>query len=433
MSARKSGRFEAIGRALADLQDQARDAAFAQRRADVRAAVLARPLADPRSRAPLFAAAIGLAAAVLALVWILRPTALTFEVDSVAGADAGREPGVVGAWLAAGSDAERALAFSDGSRIALRPRTRARVAEIGPDGASFVLERGAAVVSIESAPNRRWLVDAGPYRIRVTGTRFLVAWDPVGESLEVELHEGAVVVEGPGIDARTVAAGERLQLGAVEPPVIAAVEPEVVEVDASTSDVTTPDPGVRTAAPIDASPSVARAPSAGEPARARVDAAKPAAPAGPDWKELARAGKYRDALSRAEEIGIEGLFDSLPARDLLRLADVARFARAPAHAIAALEAVRRRFPDSDEAATAAFERGRLALAREPASAAGWFETYLRERPDGSLAREAMGRWLEALEAGSDGASAAAVARRYLERWPKGPHADLASRLAEAPD
>jgi len=58
----------------------------------------------------------------------------------------------------------------------------------------------------------------------------------------------------------------------------------------------------------------------------------------------------------AESLGFATLCTSLPADQLLRLADVARFARRPSRAIEALEAVRGRFADGDDAAAAAPRR-----------------------------------------------------------------------------
>ncbi|HWB80822.1 MAG TPA: tetratricopeptide repeat protein, partial [Nannocystaceae bacterium] len=151
------------------------------------------------------------------------------------------------------------------------------------------------------------------------------------------------------------------------------------------------------------------------------------------WRALPADGRYRDALAAAESLGFATLCTSLPDDQLLRLADVARFARRPARAIEALDAVRTRFADSDAAATAAFERGRIALAQKaPDEAAKWLALYLRERPDGALVREATGRLIEALQGARQLDEARDVARDYLARYPNGPHADLATRVIAGP-
>jgi outer membrane protein assembly factor BamD (BamD/ComL family) len=53
---------------------------------------------------------------------------------------------------------------------------------------------------------------------------------------------------------------------------------------------------------------------------------------------------------------------------------------------------------------------------------------LREQPSGSLAPEAHGRLLEALQRSGDSAAARSAASDYLARYPAGPHAEFAKRL-----
>ena len=56
------------------------------------------------------------------------------------------------------------------------------------------------------------------------------------------------------------------------------------------------------------------------------------------------------------------------------------------------------------------------------------ETALREDPSGPLARETLGRTMEARSRSGDADGARALARQYLQRYPKGPHAAFATRL-----
>jgi hypothetical protein len=412
-------RLLGFGRALVAAQDGVRRDDPTEARARVRERLLAR--ADRDERAPsvpwVVATVVGVAAALV--LWIAWPRALTFAIGPE---DA---PGVAGAWLAAPGTEPQSLHFSDGSVIDLHAGSRARVVHLHRDGAQVVLEAGAAEVAIVPGAASRWRIDAGPYLVDVTGTRFDVAWDPHAEVFALTLHEGAVIVRGPGIDGeRAVGAGESLRIG--EPP------PSTVAVASSpAADPIAPPSVTPIAAPVvDAAPSFAPGP---------VPAGKPRVPARPrasapiddraDWRTLAEAASYREALAAAEAQGFDTLCASLPAKDLLRLADVARFARRPERAASALDAARRRFPDTDAAAMAAFERGRMAFARGAhRDAVPWFTTYLRERPEGSIAREATGRLMESQhEAGQVGA-ARATAGRYVARWPGGPDADLARRL-----
>jgi len=144
---------------------------------------------------------------------------------------------------------------------------------------------------------------------------------------------------------------------------------------------------------------------------------------------LARRGAHAEAIGAAEANGFDTTCNATSAEGLLLLADSARYAGRFDRATEALATARRRFPGSDAAATAAFELGRIAfdVRKDYAAAGDAFESYLRERPSGSLAREALGRALEARSKAGDG-RAETLATRYLAAYPDGPHAKLARRI-----
>ncbi|MBX7080822.1 MAG: FecR family protein [Nannocystaceae bacterium] len=411
--------LQGLGRAIAAAQD---DAAPEPAHAQVRARLLQTASAPAPSRrgTAMVAAFVAVAAAVL-LVLALRPRALTFEV--------GDTPGVAGQWLAS-VEAPQPLHFSDGSAVVLAPASRARVVQLRERGAQLVLESGAATASIVPTPGASWQLDAGPYRVDVTGTRFELAWEPARGRFALALHEGSVVVHGPGLEQpRTMNAGETLVLGetlaqAAEP---AAPSPAPTVIAGAASEPA-PAPAIEPVAPA---PAIASEATPRPRARARPSAPEPAAD---DWRTLAERASYREALAAAEAQGWQSLCEGLPSRELLRLADVARFARRPERAIEALDAVRERFAGSDAAAMAAFERGRIAFARGTAwsDAARWFARYLDERPQGSIAREATGRLMESQQRAGQAEAASATAVRYRARWPDGPDRDLADRILAEP-
>jgi len=95
--------------------------------------------------------------------------------------------------------------------------------------------------------------------------------------------------------------------------------------------------------------------------------------------------------------------------------------------VQALTALRRRFPGSTEAATAAFMLGRMAQdqGKAPAAAAAWFTRYLNEEPGGEHAPEALGRLLQTIDEAGDEADARRIATRYLTLFPGGPYAEHA--------
>ena len=117
------------------------------------------------------------------------------------------------------------------------------------------------------------------------------------------------------------------------------------------------------------------------------------------------------------------------ANELLELGSAARLAGDSAAALRFYQQVRSRFPESDAAAVAAYHFGRMAFGRGSWSdAERWFGTYLAERPGGALAAEALGRSLECAEQRGDVVRIKLLASRYLETYPRGPHAPLAEQL-----
>jgi hypothetical protein len=73
-------------------------------------------------------------------------------------------------------------------------------------------------------PGREFVVEAGPYRVRVTGTRFSVAIPPAG-GIGVKVESGEVEVSSGGAKLGTLAAGERLDLPGDEPRAAAGPAP----------------------------------------------------------------------------------------------------------------------------------------------------------------------------------------------------------------
>ena len=181
--------------------------------------------------------------------------------------------------------------------------------------------------------------------------------------------------------------------------------------------------------------------AASEPAKTaniEVGSPSPKAPSatqpsvGKDWASLARAGRYADSYALANAAGVASECAHRGADDVLLLGEAARLTGHAEDARIAYDAVRRRFPGSAQAAQAAFNLGRLEVrAGHSTASVGWFETYLRERPQGPLAQAALGRLLEARVELGDTRAARDTARSYLERYPAGPHADAARKVLES--
>jgi transmembrane sensor len=334
-----------------------------------------------------------------------------------------------GEWIASPPKTGRRIDFSDGSAIALTPSSGARIVSLAADGAHVSLERGTARVSVQKRPGgAHWRVDVGPYTVSVKGTRFTVAWEPVKQAFTLSLEEGSVLVRGPLLgDGRLVALSETLRAfvseGRLEitsnggAPAIAAALPSCA-----------PETVDETRAFSHAAPS----PSAkGLPGPTALGAGRNA---DGGWRSLAASGRNSAALAAAKDLGLDSVLARSSAADLILLGDLARLAGDFEVAERCYMAVRKRFPGKRDAANAAFALGRLDFDHRHmyAAAAQWMTLYLSESaPDAVLAREALGRLIEAAQKAGDFGRAKTAAQRYLASYPDGPHAELARRIAFA--
>jgi hypothetical protein len=416
-----------MGRSLRDLgrhvSDQQDARAVLDREAGL-ARLLATKVPPAHTRRRRSVVALGLAAALLAcaaLVLVLRAARpLGFDVgDSTRGA--------IGAWIPAPAGRDLPLVFSDGSRLVLRPGGRARVSALRADGADVALERGTFDVAVVHRDGARWSIIAGPFTIRVVGTRFEVGWDPDAERLFVVLHEGAVTVSGPVVgDARLVRAGERLDVVAGRGALELRAPPEPA-VEQTVSVVVTPAPSVVDGAPLHPGPEQP-APPVHRPRALSASLRPPVS----TWRALALEGRYEEATVAAQHEGLQTICATASAPDLSILGDAARLGGAPEHAIEVFQVLRARFAGSSEATTAAFVLGRITQdqTKDARTAAAWFERYLSEAPRGAFGAEAAGRLVEALDQAGDRVAARRAAERYLELYPGGPHAALAKRVVD---
>lgn len=474
-------RLEELGTDVASAIDEAlvdtarRNAVLKRLKADER--VVRTSTSPPRARTVSWAAGIGFAAAAAAVlfVWLgSTPAPLTY---AVAGEGLPRTDDAP--ILAAKSAVD--VRFSDASIVRLSPGSRAHVEQLDSRGASVALDQGTVAVNVPHRAETRWEVRAGPYRVRVTGTRFHVDWDPTERRFGLRVTEGSVRLTGPDMVERTVRGGESVDRSPEEREASAAVDPPAPEDEASGEGTTAaahpstsgrpsssgapaplppswrpPEPSsskplrVRPppkAPPTPASPlpiekaaDDARPPAASPPAEVLVapesaatpepaSAPEPAAapenePEEPEWSALLRNGEYEMALRRLDGSAISDATWRATATQLLGLGAAARRLGDP-RAGSFYAALRSRFPGSDSSADAAFMLARMSFHRRSyASAATWLETYLRERPEGRFARDASGRLIEVYRE-LDDPRLEDTARGYLARHPNGPHAALA--------
>lgn len=472
-----------LGEEVRRIQDEA--LMDERRRTAVRRRLLDQP--DPPSRTKAFlhwrpvlgAVAIGAASLVLFLTWPRTEAPVAYRVDE------GSESREVDRVIGAPEDRDLPIQFTDGASVRLTPGTRARIARLSPRGATLRLESGQALVSVRHRESTRWSVQAGPFLVRVTGTRFRVDWDPHKKLFGVEVFEGEVRVSGPDAPDRIVRGGAdvRVALEPEPPPEAPSPAPRPPSErsggqDRRAADTIAPEtPPARDPAPRSRTPrapttreSALHEPTPRAPAPAleldlppkQPDAEPDASGASPPtqtpepepepepqttkaperqtdppeqvrkpaWIELFERNQHARALTELEPQEIEQALWQADANDLIELGAAARRIN-DRRAGYVYSVVRSRFPGSENAADAAFMLARMHFhSAAPQMAATWFETYLRERPRGRFAREAAGRLIEAYQQAADQDRARAAAERYLERYPKGPHAELASSVLE---
>jgi TolA-binding protein len=381
---------------------------------------------QPRRRPLLWAAlaaALGFAAVLGGFAAFRERRSLAVSVGNAGGTP------LVGAWLGAPDASALPLDFSDGSRFELAPSARARVVELAPAKARVELASGSLNVHVIPGRGIGWHIDAGPFGVRITGTRFVVSYAPEGDAFELWVSEGQVELSGCMLgNGRKVIMGQRVRASCSKRTL------EVSYPDVTTAGSAAAPARVNSLDPPAATPEAMAPPAATDGTEpARPSTASSSAAVG-DWLALARTGKFAEAHAAVEREGFESASLRAGPDALLLLAEVERHARQPRRAEEALLGLRRKFAGSNDAALAAFTLGRLEFDERGAypAAAQWFRTYLKERPRGVMAREALGRLIEASQRAQDTAGARALAERYLREYPNGPHAELASRLVASP-
>lgn len=359
-----------------------------------------------RAREVTWFAAAAMAAAAAIALWTRPLGVLSFTTPN--------GKGEVGAWLATDQSSEMPIAFSENTKIILRQDSRGRVETVGQKGAHFLIERGAIHAEVVHRVGTDWRFLAGPFEVRVTGTALNVAWDPAKEQLSVRVDHGSVIVHGPYLgDDQVVRTGELCLVDIPSKSMRLLSDADGYSRDTHTAD---------------APPALVADPA---PTPHALNNSPPndlhAAPAAAAWSDLEGKGDYEGAYAAAQRDGAASLYRLASVDSLLELAKVGQLSGHRDMQRDALLAVRHRFAGSRQAALAAYELGRTTPALE---AAGWFEAYLTEQPAGPLAREASGRLLEADSLGHNEPAAREAAKRYLARYPDGPHAALARRTLD---
>jgi hypothetical protein len=300
------------------------------------------------------------------------------------------------------------LSFSDGSRVELGARAEIALSKLAPEQAHLELARGHVDATIRKGTGRAWTLGAGPYSVSVVGTAFSVDWDAGSRFFAVNVREGKVLVTGGGLhaDGILLGAGERIERQGLPP------------------------------APVAAAP-VSSIQQLQVPPRSSLEPTAPRTPSVPspddDFRDQASRGNYSAAMAAARRAGLERMTRDLPAKDLLLLANTARYAGSPPEARGALLKLRERFPGSPSAAHAALLLASQAEDHDKNSreAERWLRTFLMESPRGELAAGARARLLATLLKSGARTEAEQVARDYLRFHPNGQHVAQAQAVLPA--
>src|SRR4051812_34332648 len=175
-----------VARAAAEPVDPEIDRIGRERIVAIAEARSQRPRAQKRPFALLAIAAALVAGSTL---WLLRPRPLRYEVVGGSGLD--------GPYVSAPPAAPIDVRFSDGSNVHVEAGSRLRVDALSNHGARVLLEKGAAASHVTHDKGSSWMFVAGPFEVRVIGTRFDLSWDPLAEEFDLRLREGSVEVRSP--------------------------------------------------------------------------------------------------------------------------------------------------------------------------------------------------------------------------------------------
>jgi transmembrane sensor len=286
--------------------------------------------------------------------------------------------------------AGRDFTLPDGSQVSLLGvGSRVEVVEQTAELVRTRLGAGSARFDVSHDPARVFEVESGEVKVRVLGTAFSLTRD--GSFTRVLVERGSVRVAWAGGQA-FLSAGQ----GGLYPPAAGNAE------------------GAG-AAPL----------ASAEPL---ADLATTVAEEASSWRKLAKRGAYLDAYKALGPAASKSVRDE--PSDLMLAADVARLSRHPGEATRWLSRVSDGFPRDKRAPLAAFTLGRVLLEDlgQPARAADAFRRAQQLSPRGPLASDALAREVEAAQRAGQGERARQVARKYVELYPEGPHAQRLRKL-----
>ena len=285
----------------------------------------------------------------------------------------------------------RKIALRDGSTIELAEGAEVQVHDENAEQISIDLTKGSGRFEIADRPRSQPVtVIVGDAQVRLAGSSMTAG--RMGDSVEVLVHRGRVLVLPPGKAGRTVATGERVWVATAKQAAQEAPPRVVVE--------GAPPPA--TAPPPDAIPQ--------------------------DWRAEAREGHFAEAWAQLAEGSKRD--EPRDPEELLLAADAARLSGHAIEAVPLLERLANAHPGDRRAPLAAFTLGRVLLdLGRPVEAANAFALARALAPLGPLAADALAREAEAWQNAGDTTRAAERAGAYLRDHPHGERAAWMRRIA----
>jgi TolA-binding protein len=327
------------------------------------------------------------------------------------------------------------ITFSDGTQVRADPGTRLRIGEPQSDGARIFIERGVANAHVVHRQHSNWLFAAGPFEVRVTGTKLTISWDPVKEELDLTLHEGSVEVRSPiGQGPISVRAGERFFAKAEASKRWTGQILSSASTSAAGAKSVAAEPGANIFESQESRRAAQVQPHDSPAASAGVARGRAQTPHRDSWQSLVMRGEFEAVIAAAAAKGSHACLESCPASELRALADAARYTKRFELAEKCLLALRHRFSGSAGSAAAAFLLGRTnELRGRNAQAEHWYELYLAESSDGEFASDALAGCMRVVAALRGKSAARSLALEYLRRYPNGVYASSARGISAGPN
>jgi transmembrane sensor len=272
------------------------------------------------------------------------------------------------------------LQLADGSEVWLHDaQARVRVDEVTPAHVALELQAGQAHFDVRHHENRVFRVRSGEITVEVLGTAFELEREAA--RTRVLVSRGRVAVTWPG-GRSELAAGEAgwfprpAPVAAKDPPLTAARNAKVT------------------------------------PRKSRPVSAHNA------WREPAERGDFDHAYELLTDSG-HSVADDV--EELLLAADTARLSGHPSDALPYLRRVVEQHRSDSRAPLAAFTLGGVLMQQlgQPREAEAAFARARELSLNASLAEDALARQVEAAYRAGDSPRARALAREYLDQYPKG--------------